>query len=81
MTKELVVDFYRSKQSSISPVYIQGNEIENFQSYEYPVVHPNNKLDWTDNIAALNKKGQNRLLSTEDIKVIWCAGSTSEVRL
>ncbi|KAI4895189.1 hypothetical protein NFI96_023720 [Prochilodus magdalenae] len=60
ITKELVVDFRRAKHSPPVPVNIQGMDIEIVRSYKYLGVHLN-KLDWTDNTAALYKKGQSRL--------------------
>ena len=60
-TKELVVDFRKSKHSPPVPVNIQGMDIEIVKSYKYLGVHLNNKLDWTDNTAALYRKGQSRL--------------------
>ena len=60
-TKELVVDFRRRTCCPPTPVNIQGMDIEMVTSYKYLGVHLNNKLDWTDNTAALYKKGQSRL--------------------
>ncbi|KAJ8007781.1 hypothetical protein DPEC_G00097760 [Dallia pectoralis] len=56
-TKELVVDFRRNKKP-LTPITIQGNEVE---VYKYLGVHINNKLGWADNTEALCKKGQCRL--------------------
>ncbi|KAI4897971.1 hypothetical protein NFI96_009241, partial [Prochilodus magdalenae] len=60
-TKELVVDFRRAKHSPPLLVNIQGTDIEIVRSYKYLGAHLNNKLDWTDNTAALYRKGQSRL--------------------
>ncbi|KAI4884156.1 hypothetical protein NFI96_005461 [Prochilodus magdalenae] len=60
-TKELVVDFRRAKHSPLVPVNIQGTDIEIVRSYKYLGVPLNHKLDWTDNTAALYRKGQSRL--------------------
>lgn len=59
-TKEMVIDF-RRKSPPVTPVRIQGKEIETVDSYKYLGVHLNNKLDWTTNTDALYKKGQSRL--------------------
>ncbi|KAI4876598.1 hypothetical protein NFI96_034277 [Prochilodus magdalenae] len=61
ITKELVVDFHRAKHSPPVPVNIQGMDIKIVRSYKYLGVHLNDKLDWTDNNAALYSKGQSRL--------------------
>ncbi|KAI4903582.1 hypothetical protein NFI96_001005 [Prochilodus magdalenae] len=59
-TKELV-DFRRAKHSPLVPVNIQRPDIEIVRSYKHLGVHLNNKLDWTENTAALYRKGQRRL--------------------
>ncbi|XP_049902554.1 uncharacterized protein LOC126391694 [Epinephelus moara] len=60
-TKELVVDFCRRRLLPPTPVNIQGKDIEMVTSYKYLGVHLNNKLDWTNHITALYRKGQSRL--------------------
>ncbi len=42
-------------------VNLQGLDIEMVDMYKYLAVHINNKLDWSDNISVLYKKGQSRL--------------------
>ncbi|KAJ8002230.1 hypothetical protein DPEC_G00177740 [Dallia pectoralis] len=68
--KELVVDFRRNKKP-LTPITIQGNEVEVVKVYKYLGVHINDKLGWADNTEARYKKGQCRLfflrrLSLED---------------
>ncbi|KAI4872825.1 hypothetical protein NFI96_002597 [Prochilodus magdalenae] len=60
-TKELVVDFHRARHSPSVPVNIQGTDTEIVSSCRYLGVHLNHKLHWTDNTAALYRKGQSRL--------------------
>ena len=55
-TKELVVDFRRSKSPPL-PVYINGEEVEMVDTYKFLGVHLNNKLDWSNNTEALYRKG------------------------
>ncbi|KAF7644795.1 hypothetical protein LDENG_00215730, partial [Lucifuga dentata] len=45
-TKEMVIDF-RKKSPPITPVNIQGLDMETVESYKYLGVHLNNKLDCT----------------------------------
>ena len=59
-TKELVVDFRRSKKPP-TPITIQGVEIETMDTYKFLGVHINNKLDWTDNTEALYRKSQSSI--------------------
>ena len=51
-TKELVVDFCRSRKQPI-PIAIKGVEIEQVDSCRVLGVHINNELDWKDNTEAL----------------------------
>lgn len=60
-TKELEVDFCRSKYSPPLMVNILGKDIDMVTSYKYLGDHLNNKLDWTDNTTALYKKGQSSI--------------------
>ncbi|XP_076860596.1 antigen WC1.1-like [Brachyhypopomus gauderio] len=60
-TKELVVDFRRSKAHPPKQLSIQGRNIETVNSYRYLGVHLNNKLDWSDNTQALYKKGRREM--------------------
>lgn len=59
-TKELVVDFRRSKPH-MQPVSIEGVNVEVVSTYKYLGVHLDNKLDWSANSDALYRKGQSRL--------------------
>ena len=54
----MVISFQR-KTPQITPVNIQGLDIEMVAKYKYLCVH--HKLDWTDNTDALYKKCQSRL--------------------
>ncbi|KAG5276868.1 hypothetical protein AALO_G00110700 [Alosa alosa] len=59
-TKEMVVDFRRSKPTLL-PVHIDGVNVEVVSTYKYLGLHLDNKLDWSANTDALYKKGQSRL--------------------
>ncbi|KAK5904468.1 hypothetical protein CesoFtcFv8_006028 [Champsocephalus esox] len=60
-TKELVVDFRRSRKRPLTPITIRGKDVEVVNSYKFLGVHLNNKLDWSDNTDALFRKGQSKL--------------------
>lgn len=68
------MDFLRAKQSSVSPVSIQGTESEAVQSYRYMGVCLNNKLNWTDNATALHKKGQRQLYILRRLRLFSVQG-------
>lgn len=53
-TKELVLDF-RKGGRTLTLITIHGDGVETVDSYKYPGVHSNKKLDWKD------KKAQSRL--------------------
>lgn len=59
-TKEMVVDFRRSKPTML-PVSIEGVNVEVVGTYKYLGVILDNKLDWSANTDAIYKKGQSRL--------------------
>ena len=59
-TKELVVDMRRTK-APVTPVSIQGVNVDIVEDYKYLGVYLDNKLDWAKNTQAVYKKGQSRL--------------------
>ncbi|XP_054588462.2 uncharacterized protein [Nothobranchius furzeri] len=59
-TKELVVDFRRSREGPV-PIKIEGEEVEVVNKYKYLGLWVDNKLDWSCNTDHLYKKAQGRL--------------------
>lgn len=59
-TKELVVDMRRTKVP-VTPVFIQGVNVDIVEDYKYLGVHIDNKLDRGKNTDALYRKGQSSL--------------------
>jgi len=74
-TKELVVDFHRIKHVSAVPVNIQGVDIEIVDSNRYLGFQVNNKLDCTDTVNTLYKKGQKRLFLLRRLRSFGVQGS------
>ena len=66
-TKELVVDFRRSKTPCQS-VCIDGEEIETVQTCKYMGVLLDNKLEWSANIEAVYRRGQSRLFFLRQLR-------------
>ncbi len=58
--KELIVDFSRTRPP-LTPVSIQGEDVEVVHSYKYLGVHLDDRLEWTGNARPLYKKGQSWL--------------------
>lgn len=55
------MDFCSHKHLPLTPVNIQGLDIDFMDSFKYLGLHLYNKLDWTHNTNAIYKKGQSRL--------------------
>jgi len=51
----MVVDLRRNK-APVTPVSIQGNNVDIVQDYKYLGVHIDNKLDWAKNTDSLYRK-------------------------
>lgn len=59
-TKELATDFGKSRPR-LRLVQIKGVQVEAADSYKYPGLWLDNKLDWTSNTYHLYRKGRSRL--------------------
>ena len=59
-TKELVIDLRRTK-APLTPISIQGVNVDYVEEYKYLGVYLDHKLNWAKNTEALYKKGQSRL--------------------
>jgi hypothetical protein len=55
-TKEMIIDF-RRKPPALSPLIINGEQVEVVTQYKYLGTILDHKLDWTDNTTQLVKKG------------------------
>ncbi|KAJ8272962.1 hypothetical protein GJAV_G00095560 [Gymnothorax javanicus] len=75
-TKEMVVDFRRSKPPC-QPVCLRGETTEVVQNYRYLGVVLDNKLDWSANTDALYKKGQSCLFFLRRLKSFDVCKSSS----
>ncbi|KAI3368409.1 hypothetical protein L3Q82_008094 [Scortum barcoo] len=60
-TKELVIDFGRSRPRPRPPVLLEGAEVEAVDSYRYLGLWLDNKLDWTTHTSHLYGKTQSRM--------------------
>uniref|UniRef100_A0A669BZP0 Reverse transcriptase domain-containing protein n=1 Tax=Oreochromis niloticus TaxID=8128 RepID=A0A669BZP0_ORENI len=60
-TKEMVIDFRRTKQSEHSTLYIDGEEVERVESFKFLGVHISADLTWSTNISHQVGKAQQRL--------------------
>ena len=60
-TKEIVVDFRRSRGGQHAPIIIDGVEVERVTSFKFLGVHISTDLSWTLNTSSLIKKAHQRL--------------------
>ena len=60
-TKEMIVDFTRTRGSQPQPIHISGVEVERVEAYKYLGVEIDNKLTFKENTSLILKKVQPRL--------------------
>ncbi|KAF7651073.1 hypothetical protein LDENG_00116440, partial [Lucifuga dentata] len=68
-TKELVID-PQKKKNVASPVLIKNQTVEIVSSYNYLGVHIDSKLNWSQNVNAVLKKGTVYILCPQEDEVI-----------
>ena len=69
-TKELVVDFRRSRRGHHAPIFIDGVEVERVPSFKFLGVHISEDLAWTKNTSSLIKKAHQRLFFLRKLRKI-----------
>ena len=67
-TKELIVDFRKSRGGTHTPIRINGTEVEHVTSYRFLGVHISEDLSWTLNTSKLIKKARQRLFFLRKLK-------------
>ncbi|XP_075935394.1 uncharacterized protein LOC142935136 [Anarhichas minor] len=67
-TKEVIVDFRRSRKTTPSPLYISGEEVERVDSIKFLGLHITKDLTWSLNTSHLVKKAQQRLFFLRKLK-------------
>ncbi|XP_062859991.1 polycystin-1 [Trichomycterus rosablanca] len=67
-TKELIVDFRKTKSCTHLPVLINGDEVERVSSFKFLGIHISEDLSWTHNTSCLVKKAQQRLYFLRRLK-------------
>lgn len=67
-TKELIVDYRKSKSCSHAPVLIDGTEVECVPSFKFLGVYISEDLSWTLNTSTLVKKAQQHLYFLRRLK-------------
>ena len=67
-TKEIVVDFRRTKKSDHLPLHISGEEVERVEKVKFLGVHITNHLTWSSNTSYLCMRAQQRLYFLRKLK-------------
>ena len=67
-TKELIVDFRKSKACIHTPIHINGAEVERVTNFKFLGVHISQDLSWSLNTSTLIKKAQQRLFFLRKLK-------------
>ena len=67
-TKELIVDFRRTKGGAHTPICINGTEVERVASFKFLGVHISEDLSWTLNTSTIVKKAHQRLFFLRRLK-------------
>ncbi|KAI4878453.1 hypothetical protein NFI96_000505 [Prochilodus magdalenae] len=67
-TKEIVVDFRRTKKSDHLPLHISGAEVERVEKVKFLGVHITNHLTWSSNTSCLCMRAQQRLYFLRKLK-------------
>ncbi|XP_031159417.2 uncharacterized protein LOC116052744 [Sander lucioperca] len=69
-TKELIVDFKKSKAGTHTPILINGTEVERVTSFRFLGVHISEDLSWTLNTSTLIKKAHQCLFFLRRLKKV-----------
>lgn len=69
-TKEIIVDFRRSRSHAHTPIYINGAVVERVSSFKFLGVHISDDLTWSHNTSTLVKKAQQRLYFLRSLKKV-----------
>ena len=59
-TKEMIVD-YRKRRTEHAPILIDGAVVEQIESFKFPSVHINNKLEWSKHTKTVWKRARQSL--------------------
>lgn len=69
-TKELIVDFRKSRGGTHTPIHINGTEVERVSSFRFLGVNISDDLSWTHNTSTLIKKAHQRLFFLRRLKKV-----------
>ena len=67
-TKEVIVDYRKSRKTEHAPLLIHGEEVERVENIKFLGIHITSDLTWTLNTSSLVKKAQQRLFFLRKLK-------------
>ncbi|KAI4872906.1 hypothetical protein NFI96_001928 [Prochilodus magdalenae] len=67
-TKEVIVDFRKSRNQAHTPIHISGAEVECVSNFKFLGVHISEDLTWSLNSSTMVKKAQQRLYFLRSLK-------------
>lgn len=67
-TKEMIIDFQRTKVKPHVPLHLHGERVEEVESLKFLGVTLSNQLKWTNNTSQLVKKAQQSLFFLRKLK-------------
>ncbi|KAI4891081.1 hypothetical protein NFI96_025216 [Prochilodus magdalenae] len=67
-TKEVIVDFRKSRNQTHTPIHISGAEVECVSNFKFLGVHISEDLTWSLNSSTMVKKAQQRLYFLRSLK-------------
>ena len=67
-TKEVIVDFRRSRKMDHAPLLIEGEVVERVDNIKFLGLHITSDLSWSTNTSCLVKKAQQRLFFLRKLK-------------
>ncbi|KAI3358780.1 hypothetical protein L3Q82_015182, partial [Scortum barcoo] len=77
-TKEVIVDYRRSRRTEHAPLLIHGEAVERVNNIKFLGIHIRSDLTWSMNTAHLVKKAQQRLFFLRKLKLCWTLPSAPD---
>ncbi|KAI3368718.1 hypothetical protein L3Q82_025413 [Scortum barcoo] len=77
-TKEVIVDYRRSRRTEHAPLLIHGEAVERVNNIKFLGIHITSDLTWSMNTAHLAKKAQQRLFFLRKLETCWTLPSAPD---
>ncbi|KAI3353126.1 hypothetical protein L3Q82_019253, partial [Scortum barcoo] len=77
-TKEVIVDYRRSRRTEHAPLLIHGEAVERVNNIKFLGIHITSDLTWSMNTAHLVKKAQQKTLLPQEAETCWTLPSAPD---